>query len=85
MYKTCLTDLLEGDILLEDDSSSRASVNKQIYLWPGGIVPYVLDSRLSTCSFLCNLLLDSTLIPGILQGRLPNENIKVNIIVHVIV
>lgn len=43
-----LSDLLEGDIMLESIASSRVSVNKQIHLWPGGIVPYVFDSGLST-------------------------------------
>ena len=47
----CLSDLLEGDIRLEDVASSRVSVNKKIYLWSGGIVPYVFDSGLSTHTF----------------------------------
>lgn len=34
--------------MLESIASSRVSVNKQIHLWPGGIVPYVFDSGLST-------------------------------------
>lgn len=34
--------------MLEGTASSRVSVNKQIHLWPGGIVPYVFDSGLST-------------------------------------
>lgn len=48
--KYFLSDLLEGDIML-DGQISRASVNKKIYLWPGGIVPYVLESSLSTYIF----------------------------------
>ncbi|CAH3014487.1 unnamed protein product [Porites evermanni] len=32
--------------MLESIASSRVSVNKQIHLWPGGIVPYVFDSGL---------------------------------------
>ena len=39
-------DLLEGDIILENTGSLRASVNQKIYLWPEGIVPYVFDSSL---------------------------------------
>lgn len=50
--KYFLSDLLEGDIVL-DGQTSRASVNKPIYLWPGGIVPYVLESSLSTYIFVC--------------------------------
>lgn len=38
-----------------DGQISRASVNKKIYLWPGGIVPYVLESSLSTYIFACQL------------------------------
>ena len=34
--------------MLESIAGSRVSVNKQIHLWPGGIVPYVFDSGLST-------------------------------------
>lgn len=34
--------------MLESIASSRVSVNKQIHLWPGGIVPYVFDAGLST-------------------------------------
>lgn len=52
--KYFLSDLLEGDIML-DGQISRASVNKKIYLWPGGIVPYVLESSLSTYIFACQL------------------------------
>ena len=35
----------------------RASVNKKIYLWPGGIVPYVFESSLSTYIFAYQLFL----------------------------
>ena len=52
--KYFLPDLLEGDIIM-DEQTSRASVNKKIYLWPGGIVPYVLESSLSTCILTCHL------------------------------
>lgn len=38
-----------------DGQTSRASVNKKIYLWPGGIVPYVLESSLSTYILTCHL------------------------------
>ncbi|KAL9972724.1 hypothetical protein ACROYT_G019087 [Oculina patagonica] len=37
-------DLLEGDIMLK---TGRGAVNQKIYLWPGGIVPYVLESSLT--------------------------------------
>lgn len=74
MRTTYLLDLLEGDILLKDDAGSRASVNKQIYLWPGGIVPYVLDSGLSMCSFPCNLLFRFFTVFNTTEAS--NENIK---------
>ena len=55
MCEIFILDLLEGDIMI-DEQTSRASVNKKIYLWPGGIVPYVLESSLGmyiiTCQFL---------------------------------
>lgn len=38
-----------------DGQISRAAVNKKIYLWPGGIVPYVLESSLSAYIFVCQL------------------------------
>lgn len=54
MCEIFLPDLLEGDIMI-DEQTSRASVNKKIYLWPGGIVPYVLESSLGTYIFTCQL------------------------------
>ena len=39
-----------------DGQTSRGSVNKKIYLWPGGIIPYVLESSLSTYTFACQLV-----------------------------
>lgn len=31
--------------------TGRGAVNQKIYLWPGGIVPYVLESSLSKYIF----------------------------------
>lgn len=44
-------DLLEGDIMLEE-GKGRASVNKKIHVWPGGTVPYVMDSGLTALARL---------------------------------
>ena len=30
-----------------EEGNGRASVNKKIHVWPGGNVPYVMDSGLS--------------------------------------
>ncbi|PFX33047.1 zinc metalloproteinase nas-15-like [Stylophora pistillata] len=48
---TSRPDLLEGDII-QEGGTSRASVNKKIYLWPRGIVPYVMDSGLTALARL---------------------------------
>ncbi|XP_068702113.1 astacin-like metalloprotease toxin 1 isoform X2 [Montipora foliosa] len=43
------SDLLEGDIVVEGVMNhARASVTKQIYLWSGGLVPYVFDPSLTS-------------------------------------
>ena len=48
-----------------DGQTDRASVNKKIYLWPGGIVPYILESSLSTYIFVCKLCRQYILAPGL--------------------